>query len=98
MVRTSHAAYKVPGGKMIRIEMDYNGKIEHINISGDFFMHPEDGIEKIEKALKGIELKEEAIFDAILNIIEKEKLEFFGADAASLTRAILICGGKHETD
>ena len=97
-LRTSHAVYKVPDGKMIRIEMDYTDKIEHINISGDFFLHPEDGIDKIEKALVGVELKEELIFDTVVKIIDEEKLEFFGADASSLTRAILICGGKHETN
>ena len=97
-MRTSHVAYKVPDGKMVRIEMDYDEKIVSISISGDFFMHPEDGITKIEQALVGVELKEEVVFDAIIKIAEKEKIEFFGLDASSLTRAILICGGKTETN
>ena len=96
-MRTTHTVYKVPDGKLVRIEMDYTEKIEHISISGDFFMHPEEGIEKIEKALAGVELKEEVIFDVIVKVIEEEKLELFGLDASSLTRAILICGGKIET-
>ena len=95
-MRTSHIIYKVPEGKLVRKEMDYKDKIEKISISGDFFMHPEDAIEKIEKALIGVELKEESIFDAIVKVAEEEKIEFFGIDAASLTRAILICGGKIE--
>ena len=95
-MRTSHTIYKVPDGKMVRIEMDYTDKIEKISISGDFFMHPEDTIEKIEKALVGIELEEEKIFDAIVKVAEDKKIEFFGVDASSLTRAILICGGKIE--
>ena len=97
-MRTSHTIYKVPGGKLLRVEMDYDDKIIKISISGDFFMHPEEGIEKIEKALVGVELKEETVFDAIVKIVEEEKIEFFGADVASLTRAILICGGKTETN
>lgn len=78
--------------------MDYTDKIEHISISGDFFMHPEKGIEKIERALKGVELKEEDIFDTVVKVIEEENLELFGIDAASLTKAILICGGKVEAN
>lgn len=97
-MRTSHTIYKVPEGKMVRVEMDYDNKIINISISGDFFMHPEDGIEKIEDALTGVELKEENIFDAIVKVAEEEKIEFFGLDAASLTRAILICGGKIESN
>ena len=97
-MRTSHTIYKVPDGKLLRIEMDYDDKIIRISVSGDFFMHPEEGIEKIEKALIGVELKEEAVFDAIVKVVEEEKIEFFGADPASITRAILICGGKIETN
>ena len=41
-MRTSHTIYKVPDGKMVRLEMDYDDKIIRISISGDFFMHPED--------------------------------------------------------
>jgi lipoate-protein ligase A len=97
-MRTSHIVYKVPDGKLVRIEMDYDDKIVNISISGDFFMHPEDAIEKIEDALIGIELKEETIFDAVVKVAAEEKIDFFGVDAASLTRAILICGGKVETN
>ena len=74
--------------------MDYDDKIRSISITGDFFMHPEDAIDKLNKALEGLELEEEKIFDVIVKFIEEEKVEFFGADASSITRAILVCGGK----
>ena len=97
-VRLSHVVYKVPDGKVVRIEMDYDEKIRKISITGDFFMHPENAIDKINEALIGVELKEELVFDAIMKIVEQEKIEFFGADPTSLTRAIMICGGKTETN
>lgn len=90
----SQIIYKVPEGKVIRIEMEFSEVIKSIKISGDFFLHPEEAIERIEEALAGTALEEKSIFDAIMEVAELEKIKFFGIDAASLTRAILLCGGK----
>jgi hypothetical protein len=43
--------YKVPGGKLIRIWVDFDGKINSIRITGDFFVYPETWIEQLEKEL-----------------------------------------------
>ena len=52
-----HIDYKVPGGKLLRIDADieYN-IIRDIRIYGDFFIHPEEGITAIEDALRNQEL------------------------------------------
>jgi lipoate-protein ligase A len=45
---------KVPGGKMIAADFDIaEGRISRIKITGDFFLHPEDTLIKIEEALIG---------------------------------------------
>ena len=45
---------KVPGGKMICADFDVaEGRISRIKITGDFFLHPEDKLIKIEEALIG---------------------------------------------
>jgi lipoate---protein ligase len=54
-----HIDYKVPGGKLLRIDADIKGGkegdiIQSIRITGDFFMHPEDALERIEKALSRV--------------------------------------------
>jgi hypothetical protein len=91
----SHVIYKVPNGKMIRLEMDYDKeRIDDIVISGDFFMHPEDAIDLIEQALIGVDIKESKITETIKQVVEQENIEFFGVDIPSLTRAIMICAGK----
>ena len=49
--------YKVPGGKLIRLSAELDGTtIKTIQISGDFFLHPEDAIFELETALVGKEL------------------------------------------
>jgi len=46
--------YKVPEGKLLRIEADIdNNTIKNIKIHGDFFIHPETGLIEIENSLKG---------------------------------------------
>lgn len=91
----THTIYKVPNGKMIRLEMDYDKeKINDLVISGDFFMHPEDAIDLLEQALIGVELDKNKILEKIMSVADENQIKFFGIDADSLTRAIMICAGK----
>ena len=61
--------YKVPEGKLIKITLDYGDKINSVTINGDFFLHPEDGIEKIEQSLSGVSLETDAIVSTSINKI-----------------------------
>lgn len=80
--------YKVKDGKLIKCIISIkNGKIENIKISGDFFMYPEEKIEKLEEKLKGIEYKEENIKKA-LNEFFKE-VEVIGADKQHFLKLIM---------
>ena len=50
-----HIDYKAPGGKLLRIDADLiQGRISNLQLNGDFFIHPEEVREEIEKALEGI--------------------------------------------
>jgi lipoate-protein ligase A len=72
-------------GKLIRVKAKFQGKkIIEIEINGDFYIYPEDSIEKIENALKG-----KSIEDAkkIINEI-MEGAEGIGIDADSLILAV----------
>ncbi|NJE10107.1 lipoate protein ligase C-terminal domain-containing protein [Thermococcus sp. MAR1] len=50
---------------LIRIEFDErDGKAEHVKITGDFFMHPEEAVQELERKLEGHKLEElEQIID-----------------------------------
>lgn len=51
--------YKVPDGKLLRVEADIDGGvINSIKITGDFFIHPETALEKMEDLLKGKKISE----------------------------------------
>ena len=44
---------------LIRIEFDErDGKAEHVKITGDFFMHPEEAVQELERKLEGHRLEE----------------------------------------
>ncbi|ASJ14214.1 lipoate protein ligase C-terminal domain-containing protein [Thermococcus radiotolerans] len=50
---------------LIRIEFDEReGIAEHVKITGDFFMHPEETVQELERELEGHKLEElEQIID-----------------------------------
>jgi len=52
----------------------HEGRIKNIKITGDFFMYPEDTIEKLEEALKGVEFEKKEIRNAIENSLKDVEL------------------------
>jgi len=79
------AVMKVPGGKLLRAAVRYDGgDIESVRLSGDFFMYPEDGLERLEAALSGI--GEEMLPKAIEEGLSGCRL--FGIDAPSIEAVI----------
>ncbi len=72
-------------GKLIRVKAKFQGKrIIEIKINGDFYIYPEDSIERIENALKG-----KSIEDAKKIIKEiMEDIEGIGIDSNSLILAV----------
>jgi len=48
---------KVPNGKLVCVEVDADSeKTTKVRITGDFFLHPEDALDKVEASLTGIPL------------------------------------------
>ena len=84
------AIYKVPDGKLVRVALEIEGdKISSLKITGDFFMHPEDGIEAIEKALIGKKVGEN-LAKAIGVAVKANSIEMFGVDGKAIAEAIKI--------
>ena len=68
----SKSVYKVPNGKLLKINLNYDEKtnnIETIRITGDFFAYPEEAIEIIEVELKNIKIDRSILFEKIKSII-----------------------------
>ncbi len=80
---------KIPGGKMLAVEADVSGgKITKVKITGDFFLHPEDAILRLEESLSGI--SSGASEDEVESIAEKalEGADLIGASARDIARIL----------
>jgi lipoate-protein ligase A len=55
---------------LIRIEFDEEkGVAEHVKITGDFFMHPEEAVQELEQRLEGHRVDElEALMDEFFSM------------------------------
>ncbi len=50
-----HGEYKVPGGKLVVIDLDVvDGRFAHVSLSGDFFLEPDEALLDINRALTGL--------------------------------------------
>ena len=82
-------------GKIVKIKLSYKQKsqvIDSIKITGDFFLHPEETIENLERGLVGIKLEKDELENKIYLLLKNS--EFYGFDADSL--AGLIFNTKYE--
>ena len=50
-----HGEYKVPGGKLVVVDLDVvDGLLRDVRLSGDFFLEPDDALPLINAALTGL--------------------------------------------
>lgn len=49
-----HGEYKMPGGKLVVIDLDVlNGRLANVQLSGDFFLEPDSALHTINAVLSG---------------------------------------------
>ncbi|MEA1904720.1 MAG: lipoate protein ligase C-terminal domain-containing protein [Candidatus Hadarchaeota archaeon] len=64
-VSLSYAEFKAPKG-VIKVELKLeDDEISEISIGGDFFMYPEDALEKLESSLVGVKTDRETILSKV---------------------------------
>lgn len=50
-----HGEYKVPGGKLVVVDLAVaDGQLAAVQVSGDFFLHPDSALDTINAALLGL--------------------------------------------
>lgn len=56
-----HGEYKVPGGKLVVVDLDVvDGHIANFRLAGDFFLEPDDALGMIDAAVNGLSAESDA--------------------------------------
>lgn len=85
------ATKKVIGGKLLRVKSVFGERIESVQLTGDFFLHPEDLVGKIEESLVGIPVASSAdvFLEAIRRSVSENKIELIGIAPEDIVETLL---------
>jgi len=82
-------SYKAAKG-LIRVKAEVeSGQIREIQIAGDFFMYPEDGLWELESALKGTAVSRDKILSKVKTFYEQANVLTPGVMPEDFTEAII---------
>ncbi|HEY9294132.1 MAG TPA: biotin/lipoate A/B protein ligase family protein [Microlunatus sp.] len=88
--------YKVPGGKLVAAEVDVcDGSLSSVHISGDFFLEPDDALDRIDRALTG--LPEDSSVDRMSAVVQAAvgpDAHLIGFDADAVAIAVRRAVGR----
>lgn len=88
-----YAEFKAPKG-LIKVEVELAGdKISRILISGDFFMYPEDALERLEQALIGSKVDRKSLMDRVENFFDSSGARTPMVEPEHWVEAILRAAG-----
>lgn len=77
----------------MKVSVEHDGeRVLSVKIHGDFFLHPEEKVSELEKALEGVPLEEEALKQKIGSFLQD--VQVFGFEAEDLAKAVMQAGGK----
>ncbi len=88
--------YKVPGGKLVAVEVDVDdGRLTRVLVSGDFFLEPDSALEDIDRALVGmpVEATVRQLAGAITGALD-ESVSMIGFDAEAVGIAVRRALGR----
>lgn len=79
---------KIPSGKLVRIKVDFDTQINSIQITGDFFLHPEDAIEQLEASVTGAAASSDvaALKEKFQHVLDGANATLVGVSADDLAR------------
>ena len=76
---------------LIEVELSLeNQVINSLQITGDFFIHPEEALEEIERTLIGSTTKESELKEKLVQLFKEKGITSPGITADDFTRAILL--------
>lgn len=86
----SKAEDHLPGGKTIRVKLEYRDFIDNIEISGDLHIEPDEAIHEIERCLIDVEIEssEQGIANLIEDTLKDHHASVEGASPADIARVV----------
>ncbi len=88
-VEVFYGLHKAKGGLIRTAEEISGGRIEGINISGDFTFYPKEQLNGLEESLEKTPLKEENIIKRVESFYEEKGVESPGVEPEDIARTIL---------
>jgi lipoate-protein ligase A len=88
-VEVLYGLHKARGGLIRTAEEISEGRIEDINISGDFTFYPKEGLTGLEESLEKAPLKEEKIIERVETFYEEKGVESPGVESKDFAQTIL---------
>lgn len=90
-------AMKVPNGKMLKVAAEIeNNIIINAQITGDFFVYPEEDIEHLEQLLRYHPLEKELLLYMIQAFFTQNNVQLYGVTAEAICDALMLCGKAGE--
>jgi lipoate-protein ligase A len=90
-------SYEVKSRKgLIRVKCEaQGGTVRNVEITGDFFMYPEDSLWIIQDSLKGIEVTRDAIKGRLAEVFKEHGVQLAGSTIDDFAEAIYCaCSGE----
>lgn len=79
--------YKIPGGKLLRVEVEFEGGVVlRAKVAGDFFAHPESDFEAAEAELSRVPV--DRLAEAALGAFSRPGLVLYGASASDIAETL----------
>jgi lipoate-protein ligase A len=90
-MKLKSADYKADGGKLVRVRLtEQDGLVVSIDLSGDFFILPEENLEKLEKTLVGSRLQSSDLQSLIYRFFETTGTRGLGVKPEDFVKALLL--------
>jgi lipoate-protein ligase A len=80
------ASRKVPGGKLLRVRVTYDDRVEALSLRGDFFLEPPEALSDVERAVVG--LPADATSETIAARVAAVDATLVGFEASDVARAV----------
>lgn len=90
-----HGEYKMQGGKLVVVDLEVrDGRLEQVQLSGDFFLEPDSALEVIDRALEGqSELASEAVLADAVRVALASDVMMYGISPEAI--AVAVCRALH---